>query len=31
MAMTMAKLFDIAAAMVAMAKNEDKFLKKMKR
>jgi hypothetical protein len=31
MAMTMAKLFDIVAAMVAMEKNEDKFLKKMKR
>jgi hypothetical protein len=31
MAMTMAKLFDIAVAMVAMAKNEDKFLKKIKR
>jgi len=27
----MAKLFDIAAAMLAMAKNEDKFLKRMKR
>jgi hypothetical protein len=31
MAMMMAKLFDIAATMLAMAKNEDKFLKKMKR
>jgi hypothetical protein len=30
MAMTMAKLFDIAAPMVAMAKNEDKFLKRWK-
>jgi len=27
----MAKLFDIAPAMLAMAKNEDKFLKRMKR
>jgi len=27
----MAKLFDIAPAMLAMAKHEDKFLKRMKR